>query len=88
MNRDAVFTGTGVGTRNITTKVLVDSGSTLVIGGIYTDTDTQLEGGIPYLRQIPIIGWLFGNKSDSNERDELFFFITPRVINPKEAGLS
>lgn len=77
-----------VAPRNLKTKVLVDSGSTLVIGGIYTSSNIESEGGIPFFRKIPIIGALFGSESKTDERTELFIFITPRILNQKEAGLS
>jgi type IV pilus assembly protein PilQ len=77
-----------VANRNMTSKVIVESGTTLMIGGIYTSTKTKLEGGVPILKDIPIIGNLFGNKSHSNEKRELFFFVTPRILNEKEAGFS
>jgi type IV pilus assembly protein PilQ len=76
-----------VAQRNITTNVLVESGTTLVMGGFYNNEQADTEQGIPFLRKIPIIGWLFGNKSHTESRSELMFFITPQVINPKKAGL-
>jgi type IV pilus assembly protein PilQ len=77
-----------VANRNISTRVLVESGSTLVMGGIYTANLSKTSSGFPFLRNIPIIGALFGNESDSDQRTELFFFITPRILNLKEAGVS
>jgi type IV pilus assembly protein PilQ len=77
-----------VANRNITTRVLVESGSTLVMGGIYTVNRTHASSGFPFLREIPIIGALFGSDQDSDARTELFFFITPRILNLKESGLS
>ncbi len=78
----------GIGNRNLTTTVLVESGSTLVIGGIYTLQTDHSSSGFPILRHLPIIGALFGNDSADQTRSELFIFVTPRIINPKEAGLS
>jgi type IV pilus assembly protein PilQ len=78
----------GIGTRNINTLVLVESGSTLVIGGIYTVQNNQSGSGFPFLRKLPILGALFGQSNDSTDRTELFIFITPRIINMKEAGLN
>ena len=80
--------GAAVGNRNITTDVLVKSGNTLVLGGIYDDTKDVSSSGFPFLRKIPIIGWLFGTESDNTQRNELFIFITPRILNSKEAGIS
>ena len=90
LNRDAVVTQAQtslVAGRSMNTKVLVDSGSTLVIGGIYTESKSTGEGGVPYLRKLPILGTLFGSETESSEKTELFFFITPRILNAKESGL-
>lgn len=78
----------GIGARNMSTTVLVESGSTLVIGGIYTLQTSHVGSGFPFLRNLPIIGALFGSDSDSTDRSELFIFVTPRILNVKEAGLS
>lgn len=78
---------TAVANRNMSTKVLVDSGSTLVIGGIYTMDQTESSGGFPLLRHIPIFGVLFGTDRKSTSRSELFIFVTPRILNVKKAGL-
>ena len=78
----------GVGTRSITSKVVSESGATLVIGGIFNDRVSHNESGFPFLRKIPILGHLFGSEADSTDRSELFIFITPRILNEKESGLS
>jgi type IV pilus assembly protein PilQ len=93
VSRDVPFTfsgttNTAVANRNITTRVLVESGSTLVMGGIYTLDNENSSSGFPILRKIPILGALFGTETNSVTRTELFFFITPRILNLKEAGLS
>jgi len=80
--------GNAISTRNMTTRVLVESGSTLVIGGIYTLTNNHTSSGLPYLRKIPILGRFFGSETETTDKSELFFFITPRILNPKEAGLN
>jgi type IV pilus assembly protein PilQ len=78
----------GIGNRNITTQVLVESGTTLVIGGIYTMQTNHASSGFPFLRKIPILGALFGSDAESTDRSELFIFVTPRIINSKEAGMT
>jgi type IV pilus assembly protein PilQ len=92
VTKDVVVTlggaNSGIGARSMKTMVLVDSGSTLVIGGIYTMQSNHSSAGFPFLRKIPIIGALFGTDSSSSSRSELFIFVTPRILNPKEAGLS
>ena len=75
--------------RNIKTEVLVDNGSTVVVGGIYTYTTTESHSGIPFLKDIPIVGWLFRtNYNPTTDKKELIIFLSPRIINQEEAGLA
>jgi type IV pilus secretin PilQ/predicted competence protein len=67
-------------TRDARTRVMVRDGGTTVIGGIYQFTDNDQRNGIPGLRKIPVIGWLFGNSQIENRHDELLIFITPRIV--------
>lgn len=74
--------------RNIQTNVLVENGSTLVIGGLYQTDNNIIEAGIPLLKDLPLIGWLFRNSyNPKNSRNELMVFLTPRIVNQEEAGL-
>jgi type IV pilus assembly protein PilQ len=76
-------------TRNIQTEVLVDNGSTIVIGGIYSYTTSESHSGIPFLKDIPVVGWLFRtNYNPSTDKKELIIFLSPRIINQEEAGLT
>lgn len=71
-----------VANRNIDTRVMTESGETLVIGGVYSQTKSELEEGIPWVRKIPVIGWLFGNSNKRMAKTELILFITPKLVNP------
>ncbi len=74
--------------RVIKTQVLVDNGATVVVGGIYTYTNTESHSGIPFLKDIPLVGWLFRTQyNPQTEKKELIIFLTPRIINQEEAGL-
>lgn len=86
---DSAIAGAALSTagKTVETKVVVDSGATIVIGGVYQNTSSSSEAGIPILRNLPIIGALFGTKVTSNKKSELFIFLTPRVLNEKEAGI-
>lgn len=76
-------------TRKVKTNVLVDNGATISIGGLYKTSSQRQENGIPILKDIPIIGWLFKSKYNPLViKDELMIFITPRIINQEEAGLT
>ena len=63
------------------TQVLVKDGDTTVIGGIYTRTQSLNEAAVPVLSRIPVLGWLFKKKRETDNRTELLIFITPRIIN-------
>lgn len=69
------------------TEMLVRDGDTAVIGGIYTRTTSTAYNKIPFLGDIPILGWLFKKKSDQDDRTELLIFITPRIANRTAASL-
>ena len=74
--------------KTINTNVLIDNGSTVVIGGLYQTSDEKLESGIPFLKDLPLIGWLFRTVyNPSKSRSELMVFLTPRIVNQEEAGL-
>jgi type IV pilus assembly protein PilQ len=63
------------------TNVMVKDGDTTVIGGIYIRRGASSTNGVPFLSKIPVLGWLFHNSTDSDDRQELLIFITPRIIN-------
>lgn len=69
-----------VNKRSAKTKVLVKNGQTAVIGGIYTSDELEFTNGVPGLRNIPIIGWLFKNRSYERRKNELLIFLTPRIL--------
>jgi type II secretory pathway component GspD/PulD (secretin) len=69
--------------RSVNTEVMVDSGSTIVIGGIYSGEEQSSSEGLPFFRKIPIIGKLFGAERETKTSSELMFFVTPRIVNPK-----
>jgi len=68
-------------TREALSNILVRDGETIVIGGIMKDTSQESEAGIPYLKDIPIIGWMFKRIRWQKDFEELVVFITPRVIS-------
>lgn len=61
-------------------EVLIRDGETVMIGGIYTVNEDQGVSGLPFLKDIPVFGWLFKNNSKSSEKRELLIFITPTII--------
>jgi len=73
-----------VDNRSIKTEVAVQSGETLVLGGLIKTTQSNGKSGVPGLSRIPFIGALFGSNSDDNAREELLVLITPTVIRNGE----
>ncbi|MEQ1655341.1 MAG: type IV pilus secretin PilQ [Nitrospira sp.] len=72
--------GPSIDRREATTQVIVRDGETMVIGGVFVDTQNNNVQGVPYLSRIPVLGWLFKNKSESVSKQELLIFMTPTII--------
>ena len=70
------------------TDVLITSGDTVVIGGVYTNKTSKVERGIPFLKDIPILGWLFKSTEEKVERSELLIFLTPKIMNKLKSTIS
>lgn len=66
--------------RQIESTVAINSGQTIVLGGLIRNSETENEGGIPGLYKIPFIGKLFGNTTIEKRRTELVVLLTPRVV--------
>lgn len=72
--------------RRIKSSVTVKDGATIALGGLIRDSQTEGTVGVPVLSQIPVVGALFGTKTDNALRTELLVLLTPRVVrNPQEA---
>jgi general secretion pathway protein D len=72
--------GTAFTQQVVQTQITLMDGDTIAIGGLIDENYTNNITGIPGLVRLPFIGWLFGNKSVTKERDELIMFFTPHVI--------
>ena len=70
-----------IDTTELGTQVLVDSGETLVLGGIFRMNQTEQENKVPFLGNIPIIGNAFKNTLTNTEKQEILIFITPKIID-------
>ena len=75
--------GPAIDTKNVQTQVLVENGGTVVLGGIYEQTERVTIIKVPLLGDIPVIGNLFRNRQRVNDRTELMIFITPRVVSER-----
>lgn len=73
--------GPAINTKRVNTQVTVENGGTVVIGGIYTQSESSTQSKIPLLGDIPLIGNFFRNNNKTTSRSELLIFITPRIMN-------
>jgi len=91
VNRDSVGqvtpAGFAINTKHVKTQVRVEDGGTVVLGGIYEETDRNNEAKVPGLGDVPGLGWLFKNRDQARRKSELLIFITPRVMADGPAGL-
>jgi type IV pilus assembly protein PilQ len=67
-------------TREITTKLLIQDNTIVVIGGVFTQETVDTTNKVPFFGDIPILGKLFQYKKDSDVRKELLVFLAPRII--------
>ncbi|MEW6214519.1 MAG: secretin N-terminal domain-containing protein [Nitrospirota bacterium] len=74
----------GFVTRKAKTTAVVQSGHTLVIGGLMRETKSQGRSGIPLLSKIPILGYLFSKTTDTYRKTELLVMVTPHVISNQD----
>ena len=79
-NTDA---GPAIDTKHVKTLVLVENGGTVVLGGIFTQTDRDEVNKVPLLGDVPVLGNLFKNKSKISNKTELLIFITPKVVTDR-----
>ncbi|HEU0278128.1 MAG TPA: type II secretion system secretin GspD [Rhodanobacteraceae bacterium] len=73
-----------IANRSLSTEVAVQSGQTVLLGGLIQQSDSTQDNGVPFLNRIPILGRLFGTTDRTKSRSELIVLITPRVIRDPE----
>jgi general secretion pathway protein D len=72
--------------RRVTSSLAVKDGQTIGLAGLITDNRANTKSGLPWLQELPIIGWLFGVRQDAAKRTELLVLITPHVIRDRDEG--
>ena len=78
--------GPAINTKQIKTQVLVENGGTVVIGGIFTQDERTDISKVPFLGDLPILGYLFQTKTKSISKTELLVFITPKIVADRSAA--
>ena len=72
--------GPSIDRREANTQVIIRDGETMVIGGVFIDTQNNTVLGIPYLSRVPVLGWLFKQKTEAVAKQELLIFLTPSIV--------
>jgi type IV pilus assembly protein PilQ len=87
INKDSQGTtgpgGITINTKRVQTKVLVENGGTVVIGGIFTEEETTNETKVPFLGDLPVVGNLFKSRSRGSKKTEMLVFITPKLVSER-----
>jgi type IV pilus assembly protein PilQ len=90
VNKDSpgqqTLSGPAIDTKNVQTQVLVENGGTVVLGGIFEQQERKTVTKVPFLGDLPVVGYLFKNTSTVSDRSELLIFITPRIVTSQVSG--
>jgi len=90
VNKDSVGRTTAAGfaidTKHVKTQVLVENGGTVVIGGIFEQTDRDEVSKVPFLGDVPYLGNLFKTRTKSSNKTELLIFLTPKVVTERASA--
>jgi type IV pilus assembly protein PilQ len=89
INKDSLGTLTALGreinVKEIKTQVLVENGGTVVIGGIFEQVENESTSKVPFLGDVPVLGYLFKTNTREAQRTELLIFLTPKVVTDRTA---
>jgi type IV pilus assembly protein PilQ len=95
LTKDTPGAGTGdnkiipIDRRQISTQTLVESGKTVVLGGVYIKKDTNSDEGLPFLKKLPLFGSFFtSSKKQNSDESEILMFISPRILNLDKASIN
>ncbi len=88
LGSEAVFIAeqkySSIDTRKARTTAVVQSGHTLILGGLIREEKSRARTGLPFLSRIPLLGYLFGSTTDAVRRNELLVMVTPYVISNQD----
>ena len=88
INKDSVGLkteqGFAIDTKHVKTQVLVESGGTVVLGGIFQEADRKDSTQVPFLGEIPILGVLFKQEAKFRDKTELLIFLTPTLVSSQK----
>lgn len=65
----------------VESKIVVQDGDTVVIGGVSRHQDDKVESGLPWLYKVPVLGWLFKTENITRQKRQLLIFVTPKIMS-------
>jgi type IV pilus assembly protein PilQ len=80
---EATTAGFAINTQHVKTKVMVENGGTVVLGGIYQQSETSNDSKVPLFGDLPVVGHLFKTTARSTNKTELLVFITPKIVTDR-----
>ncbi len=85
-NYDEALGNYSILTRKAETSLVVNDQQTILLGGLMRSNITKSDAGVPIMKDIPVLGYLFKSKTDESTKTELIFLLTPHVVDSKEAA--
>jgi type IV pilus assembly protein PilQ len=82
----AGIAGFAINTKHVQTRVLIENGGTVVIGGIFEQNDREDVSKVPFLGDVPYLGNLFKTRTKSSTKTEMLIFLTPKVVTERSAA--
>jgi type IV pilus assembly protein PilQ len=80
---DATPAGFAINNQHVNTRTMVENGGTVVLGGIYQQTEVSNVNKVPFLGDVPLLGHLFKTTARESTKTELLIFITPKIVADK-----
>lgn len=74
-----------VDSRSLETQVMLENGDTAVIGGVFNNSNNITKAGVPFFSKLPVLGVLFSRNTEEDLRNEIFIFLTAKILNPEES---
>jgi type IV pilus assembly protein PilQ len=82
---ESTASGFAINNQHVNTRTMVENGGTVVLGGVYQQTDNNSTSKVPFLGDVPLFGYLFKNTAHETTKTELLIFITPKIVTDKLA---
>jgi type IV pilus assembly protein PilQ len=82
---DSTAAGFAINNQHVNTRTMIENGGTVVLGGIYQQTENSTKNKVPLLGDVPLFGYLFQNTTRETSKTELLIFLTPKIVTDKLA---